>query len=102
MEHRYLKDVVTLKLQNERCTGCGVCVDVCPHQVLMLDNKKVRIVDKDRCMECGACAKNCAFSAIQVVQGVGCAFAILIGMLKGSEPNCGCSDDGRILSKINH
>ena len=29
----YLKDVVTLKLDEEKCTGCGMCLEVCPHAV---------------------------------------------------------------------
>jgi len=26
----YLKDVVTLKLNQEKCMGCGMCLLVCP------------------------------------------------------------------------
>lgn len=51
------------------------------------------IQDKDSCMECGACAKNCPFSAIEVKNGTGCAQAIIIGKLTGSEPTCGCFSD---------
>jgi len=90
---RYLKQVATLKLQQERCNGCGMCVNVCPHAVLALSNGKAQILDADRCMECGACAKNCPFSALEVKAGVGCAYAILVGRLTGSEPSCGCSGD---------
>jgi NAD-dependent dihydropyrimidine dehydrogenase PreA subunit len=88
---RYLSDVVTLKLDVEKCTGCGLCVTVCPHGVFMIEGRKARIVDRDACMECGACAKNCAFQAIAVRAGVGCATAILRGVLRGSEAGCGCS-----------
>lgn len=70
-----------------------MCVNVCPHEVFIIKNGKAQIVDKDRCMECGACAKNCPASAIEVKKGVGCAQAIIVGKLAGSEPNCGCSDD---------
>lgn len=91
MKHRYLKNVSTLELKEGKCTGCGMCVNVCPHEVFMIDNGKAQIIDKDRCMECGACAKNCPFSALEVKPGVGCAYAIIVGKLTGSEPNCGCS-----------
>ena len=30
----YLKNVVTLQLDPEKCTGCGTCLEVCPRQVL--------------------------------------------------------------------
>jgi NAD-dependent dihydropyrimidine dehydrogenase PreA subunit len=64
-------------------------MEVCPHGVFELENGKARIRDLDACMECGACAGNCAFSALEVHKGVGCAAAILLGMLTGEEPSCG-------------
>lgn len=92
MNQKYLKNVVTLKLNIEKCTGCGMCMEVCPHAVFKINGDKCDIVDKDRCMECGACAKNCPFNAIYVRSGVGCAYAIIMGKLLGTEPTCGCSD----------
>lgn len=92
MKHRYLKNVATLEFNIEKCTGCGMCTQVCPHNVLSIDNGKALIVDKDSCMECGACAGNCPFMALNVKPGVGCASAIIKGFLTGSEPSCDCSD----------
>lgn len=94
MKNRYLKNVVTLELINEKCNGCGICTDVCPHNVLKVGNKKAAIIEKDLCIECGACAKNCPFNAIKVKVGVGCASAVITGWLTGTEPTCGCSSDG--------
>lgn len=87
---KYLKNVVTLKLDQDRCTGCTLCTQVCPHGVLVMQAGKATLTDRDRCMECGACAKNCAFEAISVAAGVGCASAIIHGWLTGSEPSCDC------------
>jgi ferredoxin len=92
MKHRYLKNVATLELNIEKCTGCGMCTQVCPHNVLSINNGKALIVDKDSCMECGACAGNCPFMALNVKPGVGCAAAIIKGFLTGSEPSCDCSN----------
>jgi ferredoxin len=85
----YLKNVVTLQHDIDKCTGCGMCLSVCPHGVFEKHEGKVRIKNRDKCMECGACKKNCPFAAIEVEEGVGCAAAILIGMLTGTEPTCG-------------
>jgi NAD-dependent dihydropyrimidine dehydrogenase PreA subunit len=88
---QYLKNVATIKLDSDKCVGCGMCLSVCPHGVFEMLNRKAKIVCKDSCMECGACAKNCSFSAISVKPGVGCASAIIKGFLTGSEPSCDCS-----------
>ncbi|MDP4128117.1 MAG: mercury methylation ferredoxin HgcB [Bacillota bacterium] len=94
MKHRYLKNVSTLKLEPGLCTGCGKCIEVCPHQVFKIFDSKSTIFDKDRCIECGACVKNCPFHALEVKPGVGCASAIIKGWLTGTEPSCDCSSDG--------
>jgi NAD-dependent dihydropyrimidine dehydrogenase PreA subunit len=90
-ELQYLKDVVTLKIDSNLCTGCGMCTIVCPHDVFRIQNGKAIIKDLNSCMECGACAKNCCFGALSVRSGVGCAAGILNGILTNSEPSCGCS-----------
>jgi len=48
-------------------------------------------LDRDRCMECGACVGNCAFGALKVDKGVGCAAAVINSMIRGGEPSCDCS-----------
>lgn len=90
MSLRYLKNVASIKISPEICIGCGACLDVCPHRVIQLQDKKAYVADRDACMECGACSRNCPAGAISVNIGVGCAYAILMGMLTGSEPSCDC------------
>jgi ferredoxin len=96
---RYLAGVTTLRLDPARCTGCGRCVEVCPHAVLAIAGRTATIADRDGCMECGACARNCEPGALTVRAGVGCAWAITRGALggassagcgPGSGPGCGC------------
>ena len=90
---KYLKNVATLELDQDTCIGCGRCQEVCPHRVFAVSQGKAEIQDKDRCMECGACAMNCPVDAISVASGVGCASAIIIGALRGTEPTCDCTDN---------
>lgn len=95
MTHQYLKNVSTLKLKQDKCIGCGRCTEVCPHNVFVIEDNKANINQKDNCMECGACAKNCPANALEVKTGVGCAYAIIMGKLLGTEPTCGCDSDGK-------
>ncbi|MBN1782280.1 4Fe-4S binding protein [bacterium] len=93
-ELKYLHSVSTLKLNTSKCTGCGMCIQVCPHAVFQITNRKAEIADLDACMECGACARNCPAAAIDLKPGVGCAAAIISGWLRRTEPTCGCSGSG--------
>jgi ferredoxin len=82
---RYIDNVVTLKLDENACVGCGACTLVCPHGVFEMNDRKARIVDLNGCMECGACAKNCPVEALSVTPGVGCAAYIIQVWIKGKE-----------------
>jgi len=88
---KYLSNTASLEFFPGRCVGCGMCIEVCPHGVFALENKKAVILDKDRCMECGACVSNCTFGALNVDKGVGCAAAVINSMISGGEPSCDCS-----------
>jgi NAD-dependent dihydropyrimidine dehydrogenase PreA subunit len=89
-EFRYLPGVVTLGLDTKKCSGCGLCREVCPQGVFGHGKGKASLVDRDACMECGACARNCPEGAIGVTPGVGCARAIIHGWISGGEPSCDC------------
>ena len=111
MNFRYFTTAITLELDPTRCVGCGRCVEVCPHDVFALApppsrtdrtpgatrqaHRQSQIVHRDRCMECGACARNCAAEAIHAGAGVGCAAAIINGLVRGTAPDCDCGGGSR-------
>lgn len=91
---KYLANVSTLNYNSEKCAGCRRCVEVCPHGVFEMHDKRAVVTDRDLCMECGACALNCEFGAISVQSGVGCAAAVINSLIKGGPPSCDCSSGG--------
>jgi len=95
MSPRYLKDVVTLQLDEERCSGCGMCTQVCVHGVFAVSKSIAHLNDRDACMECGACARNCPVEAVSVRSGVGCAYAVWKSWFRrkkeGGEVGSACS-----------
>ena len=39
-KYYYLKNVATLKLDENKCNGCGICIQVCPHAIFKIFEKK--------------------------------------------------------------
>ena len=80
-----------IALNPRTCTGCGICVKVCPHRVLELHDRKAGVAAEDRCIECAACRLNCPTGAIDVTKGTGCLVAIIKeDILKIKKAGCGC------------
>ena len=88
MSLSYLPNATTLEFDRELCTGCGMCVEVCPHAVFRLEGDHAMLQDRDACIECGACQTNCEAGALQVDVGVGCARAVLA--TGPGAPDCSC------------
>jgi 2-oxoglutarate ferredoxin oxidoreductase subunit delta len=60
----------------ERCKGCGFCVEFCPQGVLAMSERTnskgyhpPRLLDHTHCIDCGLCALLCPDFAIYVVDG---------------------------------
>jgi NAD-dependent dihydropyrimidine dehydrogenase PreA subunit len=51
-----------MKVDVEKCTGCGFCVRDCPLEAVRLVKKKAVI--RDHCIQCGACLKVCEYDAL--------------------------------------
>ena len=59
---------------DERCKGCGLCVDACPPHSLALDERFVnamghhvaRLVDPDACTSCAKCARVCPDAVLTI------------------------------------
>jgi nitroreductase/NAD-dependent dihydropyrimidine dehydrogenase PreA subunit len=48
----------------ETCTGCGLCVEVCPSFVLDMMNGKATVVRGEWCIGCGHCGAICPVEAV--------------------------------------
>ena len=60
------KALITYSINADKCTGCGMCIKVCPTQATSGEKKKTHKIDNDKCIRCGACIESCKFDAITV------------------------------------
>lgn len=52
----------SVKLYEERCKGCTVCVTSCPAEAIRVRGGKAHILD-ERCIDCGECIRRCQSKA---------------------------------------
>lgn len=61
-----------LNYLKELCTGCGMCVEVCPEDCIVLNPPSTKgarpiiVIDAEKCFFCGQCSEVCLFNAIDV------------------------------------
>jgi NADH-quinone oxidoreductase subunit F len=60
------KALITYSINADKCTGCGMCIKVCPTQATSGEKKKAHTIDNNKCTRCGACIESCKFDAITV------------------------------------
>ena len=53
------------KVDNEKCTGCESCVDVCPSEAIKMADEKATIEAGD-CVDCAVCVEECPVEAIEM------------------------------------
>jgi ferredoxin len=55
-----------IKIDEEKCNGCGECIPNCPEGALQVIDGKVRLISDLFCDGLGACLKHCPAGAIEV------------------------------------
>jgi len=53
-------------IMENKCTGCGTCLDVCPAEAIKIKENGCAIITLE-CIDCGACPRVCPEGAIKQV-----------------------------------
>ena len=49
-----------------RCSGCGLCEQVCPYQAIALGDEGIAAVNQALCKGCGVCVSSCRSGALDL------------------------------------
>ena len=55
-------------IDEESCTGCGACVNICPMQILFISDTDgvCKVTDELRCDKLRGCERSCPVDAIKI------------------------------------
>ena len=53
---------MAVMVDQEKCTGCGICADECPAEAIRIENDKAVI--SEECTDCGTCVDECPDKAL--------------------------------------
>jgi NAD-dependent dihydropyrimidine dehydrogenase PreA subunit len=51
-------------VDQDKCTGCGLCAKKCPEHGITGGKKKPHTIDEVKCIKCGTCFEVCPFSCV--------------------------------------
>ena len=57
-----------ITMDEEKCIGCGICIEVCPRNVYRMvpSKNKVQLVQPEACVNCHACEKQCPVKCLEI------------------------------------
>jgi anaerobic sulfite reductase subunit C len=73
------------ELIEDKCDGCGLCVDACREKSISLNGEKP-VIERSTCVNCGDCIANCPFDAWAPART---GFTVFIGGNVGRHPRFG-------------
>jgi heterodisulfide reductase subunit A len=67
---KLLQDPLIAFVDENICSGCGICVEICPYEAREMDTRRgISVVHSALCQGCGACIASCPNNACELRNG---------------------------------
>ena len=77
-----------IKIDEDKCTGCGICIPDCPEGALQIIDGKARLISDLFCDGLGACIKACPENAMEIEEREAEEYdesKVMVNIVKGGE-----------------
>jgi len=61
------KALIRYEIDEQTCTGCGLCRRACPQSAITGTAKEPHILEQSLCIKCGICHAECKFDAVKII-----------------------------------
>ena len=62
--HRRGRGAAFAEIDEKKCSGCGICIELCPYNAIRKDELGIARADSSLCGGCGVCAASCPERAV--------------------------------------
>jgi ferredoxin len=98
-----------IKIDEEKCDGCGICADACHEGAIVIENGKAKLVSESYCDGLGDCIGECPRGAISFEMRKAAAYdeaAVKAKMAAGKKEPCSdtlpCGCPGTAAKELKH